>query len=162
MSTPRRQRIRVSTRQVQGGMEFKFEPDPYDVKLHGILSPEDYTETIDFINRKIKPARANSIDGMLLATGPLLVPLALWGVRHGWQVKKRKRLLQDAIREFNETHPHHWMRWNRGGPESFLTIELRQQQEEEVAANADGFRDPPPNRHTIHVPAAPAIGNAVV
>lgn len=126
---PRRQRIRVPTRMVQGGFDFKFETDSYDVKLHGILSPQEYTDVITNLNYKLKPSRSNSIDGALLVAGPLLVPLALWGARHGLQTRKRKRLLKQAIEEFNETHPGHWMRWNRGGPESFLTIERRQSEE---------------------------------
>ncbi|CAB9514950.1 expressed unknown protein [Seminavis robusta] len=124
MST-KRTRIKVPTRMVEGGFEFKFETDSYDVPLHGILSPQDYTSVIDRINQKIKPARSNAIDKGLLAAGPLLVPLAFWGARHSLQSRKRKRLLNEAIREFNESHPELYMRWNRGGPESFLTIERR-------------------------------------
>jgi hypothetical protein len=126
MSSTRRTRIRVPTRMIQGGFDTKFETDSYDVQLHGILTPEDYTMIIDRVNQKTKPARSNVIDKGLLITGPLLVPLALWGARHSMQARRRKRLLDEAIREFNESHPEHWMRWNRGGPESFLTIERRE------------------------------------
>lgn len=129
MAEQRRTRIRVPTRQVQGGFEFKFDTDSYDVKLHGILSQEEYTEVMERVNQTIKPSRSNQIDGALLIAGPLLVPLALWGLRHRGQTKKRKRLLRQAIQEFNETHPEHHMRWNRGGPESFLTIERRPREE---------------------------------
>lgn len=125
-----RRRIRVPTRQVQGGFEFKFETDPYDVKLHGMLSPQQYTDVVDRINQTIKPARSNSFDSALLAAGPLMVPLALWGARHGMQTKKRKRLLKQAIQEFNETYPHLLMRWNRR-PDSFLSIERRPSEEAE-------------------------------
>jgi len=125
-TTRRRQRIVVPTRQVQGGFDFKFETDPYDVNLHGILSSQEYEDVIRDINQRMKPARANTIDGVLLATGPLLVPLALWGVRHSAQTRKRKRLLTQAIADFNDSHPELLMRWNRTGPESKLTIESRQ------------------------------------
>jgi len=123
-----RQRIVVPQRMVQGGFDFKFETDSYDVKLHGMLSPQEYTDVVERLNQSIKPARSNSLDGALLVAGPLLVPLALWGVRHSWQTRKRKRLLQQAIHEFNtEGHPELLMRWNRSGPQSKLTIERREQ-----------------------------------
>lgn len=125
MSESRRQRIVVPTRSVQGGFDIKFETDSYDVKLHGILSSQQYTDIVQSINQKIKPARSNAIDKALLVTGPLLVPLALWGARHGLQTRKRKRLLKEAIDEFNEEYPELLMRWNRSGPESKLTIERR-------------------------------------
>merc|ERR1712157_329987 len=63
--------------------------------------------------------------GVLLATGPFLVaPLAIWGIRHAKQMKLRKRLLKQAIEEFNLEHPKLLMRWNRR-PVSKLTIEVR-------------------------------------
>ena len=140
MSSTRKTRIRVPTRQVQGGFDFKFVSDSYDVPLHGIMSSEDYTMIVDRVNQKIKPARSNAIDKGLLITGPLIVPLALWGARHSLQSRRRKRLLGEAIREFNESYPEHLMRWNRGGPESFLTIERR---EHETTQN--GMMQPAPN-----------------
>ena len=60
----------------------------------------------------------------MLVTGPLLVPLGLWGVRHRNQVKRRKKLLKEAIHEFNMQYQELYMRWNRR-PESTLTIERR-------------------------------------
>ena len=144
MSEPqRRQRIVVPTRSVQGGFDIKFETDPYDVKLHGIVSQQQYTDIIQAINQKIKPARSNAIDKALLVTGPLLVPLALWGARHGLQTRKRKRLLRHAIEEFNEEYPELLMRWDRAGPESKLTIERRQTDAGAVPAGdwMDGVRE---------------------
>ena len=41
------------------------------------------------------------------------------------QTKKRKRLLKEAIRDFNERFPELVMRWNRR-PESTLTIERKE------------------------------------
>jgi hypothetical protein len=104
--------------------DIKFETDPYDVELHGLMSPEQYTEAIENLNRKLKPSRSGKIDGVLLATGPLIVPLALWGVRHRNQTRRRKRLLQEAIHEFNMQYQELLMRWNRR-PESYLSIERR-------------------------------------
>ena len=66
------------------------------------------------------------MDSVLLITGPLLVPLAIWGVRHKGQVKLRKKLMNEAIQEFNSQRPDLLMRWNRQ-PDSKLTIERREQ-----------------------------------
>jgi len=76
------------------------------------------------LDKNLRPCRAGAIDGVLLVSGPLLVPLALWGVRHRYQTKKRKRLLKEGIREFNIQYQELLMRWNRR-PESQLTIERR-------------------------------------
>jgi hypothetical protein len=104
--------------------DFKFETDPYDVELHGLMSPEQYTEAIENLNEKLRPSRSGKVDGALLATGPLLVPLALWGVRHRNQTRRRKKLLSEGIHEFNMQYQELIMRWNRR-PESYLTIERR-------------------------------------
>ena len=64
------------------GQDYKFETDSYDVELHNLMSSEQYTEVIENVNEKMRKSRANSIDGVLLATGPLILPLAVWGVRH--------------------------------------------------------------------------------
>ena len=117
-------RIVVPTVMIQAGTDFKFESDPYDVNLYGLLTPEQYTDTVNTINDKLRPARSGRFDGVLLATGPLLVPLAWWGVRHRSQAKRRKRLLKKAIGEFNQQNPTLYMRWNRR-PQSQLTIERK-------------------------------------
>ena len=120
----RPRRIIVPQRLIQGGLETKFEPDPYGLPLHGLLTARQYTEAILAINQTLHPARANGVDTALLVTGPLLVPLAVWGVRHRGQVKKRKRLLKKAMEEFHRVYPDLLMRWNRR-PASCLTIERR-------------------------------------
>ncbi|KAG7366707.1 hypothetical protein IV203_029377 [Nitzschia inconspicua] len=124
MSKRHGKRIVVPTRTIQGGIDFKFETDPYDVELHGLMTPEQYTEAMENLNNKLRPSRSGKADGVLLAAGPLLVPLALWGIRHRNQTKRRKRLLHDGIHEFNMQYQELLMRWNRR-PESFLTIERR-------------------------------------
>lgn len=122
-------RIVVPQRPIQGGFDFKFESDPYDVKLYGLLTPEQYTQAIDALNYQLRPSRSGSLDGALLASSMLLVvPLMVWGVRHKNQTKRRKSLLKKAIDEFNAANPTLLMRWNRR-PDSMLTIERRQQQE---------------------------------
>ena len=121
-------RIVVPQKAIQGGTDCKFISDPYRLELHGMMSPEEYTSSIEQVNKRLKKARATFIDGALLVTGPLLVPLMLWGIRHRGQVKKRKRKLKKAILEFNAQYPHLLMRWNPK-PESKLTIERRQEQQ---------------------------------
>jgi hypothetical protein len=133
MSTQIRQRVRivVPQRPVNGGFDLKFEVDPYNVKLHGLMTGSDYTTAISTINDHIKPARQTSVDTVLLGMGPLMLPLAVWGVRHSKLMKKRKRLLNECIENFNDLHPTLCMRWNRR-PESSLTIERRHTEGEEV------------------------------
>ena len=116
--------IRVPQRAIQGGLETKFDPDPYGIALRGLLTPPQYTAAISALNHTIHPARSNNLDAALLATGPLILPLAIWGVRHRGQVKKRKRLLLRGIDDFNRSHPDLLMRWHRR-PASCLTIERR-------------------------------------
>ena len=89
------------------------------------MTAEEYTDAIQRLNDQLKPSRSTKVDTALLATGVLIVPLALWGARHGQQTKKRKRLLKQAIDEFNAANPGLWMRWNRR-PQSFLSIERRE------------------------------------
>lgn len=117
-------RIIVPQRPIQGGFDMKFETDPYDIDLKGILTTEQYTDAMTSINDRLRPSRSGVIDKALLATGPLIVPLALWGIRHSNQNRRRKRLLKKAIDEFNASHPALLMRWNRR-PQSCLTIERR-------------------------------------
>ena len=120
----RPKRIRVPQRVIQGGLDAKFDPDPYGLALHGLLTSQQYTSAISDLNATLHPARSTNLDAALLATGPLLVPLAVWGVRHKGQVKKRKRLLLRGIDDFNRSYPELFMRWHRR-PASCLTIERR-------------------------------------
>lgn len=121
-----KERIIVPSRAVNGGFDFKFETDPYDVKLHGIMTATQYTDTMQQFNDQLKPSRSKKLDSALLATGVLMVPLAVWGVRHGYLTKKRKRLMKAHIENFNARNPALYMRWNRR-PHSFLSIERRRE-----------------------------------
>ena len=91
------------------------------------------------VNDTIKPSRAKTLDHALLITGPfLIVTIPVWGLQHGYLVKKRKRLLQQAIlQEFNAQYPDLLMRYNTN-PESCLTIERR----------TNGVVPPMPQQHT--------------
>lgn len=88
------------------------------------MTPLQYTEAMENLNRKLRRSRAGAIDGVLLASGMLVLPLALWGVRHRAQTKRRKRLLKEGMHEFNMQYQELLMRWNRR-PQSMLTIEPR-------------------------------------
>lgn len=127
------ERIVVPERAINGGFDCKWASDPYNVKLYDIMTSQDYEDAITRVNDTVKPSRSKKIDAVLLFTGPLMVPLAIWGVRHSGQVKKRKKLLKVAIEEFNATHPDLLMRYNRS-PQSCLTIEHR----------VEGVTHPPP------------------
>lgn len=135
-----RTRIVVPTRPCQGGLFEKFEEDPYDVELHGIMTNEEYTAAIQEINKLIKKARPGKLDGALLATGALMVPLMVWGVRHSSQMKKRKKQLNKGIDEFNAANPALYIRWNRK-PKSILTIERREGQDPTAMAEAQFVGD---------------------
>mmetsp|Transcript_5452 Transcript_5452/g.8389 ORF Transcript_5452/g.8389 Transcript_5452/m.8389 type:complete len:288 (+) Transcript_5452:2-865(+) len=131
---PKRKVIIVPTYSCNGGFDTKFNPHSKYARpstLHNLLTPKEYKVAIQTLNDKIKQCRAKKFDHVLLATGPLLVPLAVWGARHGRQVKQRKKLIEEGVWEFNERMQMEGknvkMEWNRakytGGAESFLTIE---------------------------------------
>jgi hypothetical protein len=138
-----RQRIVVPQRPIQGGFDFKFETDPYNVKLHNLLTATQYTSAMEAINDVIAPARSGKLDGALLMTGVLMVPLALWGIRHSNQTRRRKRLLHKAIENFNSQYSALYMRWNRS-PESCLTIERRKLELEQPPEEEEGEDGPLP------------------
>lgn len=131
---PNTKRIYVPAYSCNGGMDTKFNPHPRHAKpsnLHGILTAEEYTREINTLNDKIKKARATSVDIALLATGPLMIPLVFWGVRHGKQIMRKRTLIEEHVWDFNQRMAMDkriiQMIWNRskvvGGSESYLTIE---------------------------------------
>ena len=128
-----RQRIVVPQRAIQGGFDMKFETDPYNIELYNMLTPTQYTDAIQQMNDTMAPSRSKKFDGLLLAAGPLLVPLALWGIRHSNQNRRRKKLRTIAINNVNTQYPTLYMRWNRK-PQSKLTIERRVLSSEEQQA----------------------------
>jgi hypothetical protein len=128
----------------------KFETDPYEIDLKGIMTREQYTDELTAINDRLRPSRSGVIDKALLFTGPLLVPLALWGVRHSNQHRRRKRLLGNCIKEFNVRNPALMMRWNRK-PQSCLTFERRE---------IDGAQAPPMAEAELVPEGTPADSSA--
>lgn len=113
--------------------------------LHGLLTAEEYEREIQTLNDKIKKARAKGIDVALLASGALIVPLALWAPRHAKQVKRRRKLIEEGCWEFNERmgmdNRNVRMIWNRakvvGGGESYLTIEEAESERDQGSKKFD-------------------------
>jgi len=93
-----------------------------------MMSADEFTDAITRLNDSLRPSRSTKLDGVLLVRGPLMVPLAIWGVRHSRQVKKRKKLFRSAVDEFNSSYPELYMRWNKRMGGSILTIEQRDEE----------------------------------
>ena len=140
--------------------------------LHGILTPEEYEREISTLNDKIKKARATKIDMALLATGALMVPLAIWAPRHAKQTKRRRKLIEEGCWEFNErmsmddNRNNVRMIWNRakvvGGGESYLTIEeVESESREDVSKKFDWWtiKKQRVNNHIISMSEGLAICN---
>ena len=121
-------RIIVPQRCVNGGIDFKFDPDPdairsYDA-LKSLLSDEEYFHWMSRINAAIKPARSSKGDMAMLAFAPIPFVMPIWGLRRKSKAKKRKLFMGEIINQFNATYqPNLFMKWNRR-PISQLTIEI--------------------------------------
>ncbi len=129
----KKERIVVPQRSINGGFDFKFETDPYNIDLYQWMSPEEYTDAITRINDSLRPSRSTKLDSVLFFSGPLMIPLAVWGVRHSRQVKQRKKLFRSAMDEFNTNYPALYMRWNKRQQGSILTIEKRNEEKHGLA-----------------------------
>lgn len=134
----KRERIIVPEKSINGGLDFKFEPDPYNIDLCDLLTAEDYTDSITTLNDTLRPSRSKTVDTGLLITGPLILPLAVWGARHSRLVKKRKLLLVKGIMDFNDCHPTLYMHYNRTQSSSFLTIERRKEEHSTMMTGVEG------------------------
>ncbi|KAL7490206.1 hypothetical protein ACHAW6_015974 [Cyclotella cf. meneghiniana] len=131
---PKRKVIVVPTYSVNGGLDTKFNSSPRYARpshLHNLLSPEEYTSTIEVLNDNIKRYRNGTIDKACLAAGPLMLPLAVWGIRHNAKVKKTRGEIERSVDDFNDRMEREGrnvrMFWNRcragAGGESYLSIE---------------------------------------
>ena len=129
---PAKKRIIIPTYSINGGLDMKFNSNPRDarpVHLHNLITPVEYEAAINVINDNLKKYRNNKIDKICLASGPLMVPLAIWGVRHNTKVKKSRGEIERSVEEFNDRMGMEGravrMFWNRsrGGGESYLSIE---------------------------------------
>ena len=144
---PKRKVIYVPTYSCNGGLDTKFNHYSRQAKpshLHNLLTPDEYEREITMLNEKIKKTRQKKLDIALLATGALMIPLAVWFPRHSKQEKRKRKLIEEGVWEFNErmamdNNRSVRMVWNRskvtGSGESFLTIE-----ESDVNTTASGSR----------------------
>ena len=118
-------RIIVPEYMVNGGADVKWEADPCDMDLKGIISPQDYFNTITELNEATSHARAKPIDTALaIASGFLLFPLIPWAIRHRKHRTKHKKILVEQIQKFNDKWVSRGvrMRWRRK-PDSQLVFE---------------------------------------
>jgi hypothetical protein len=129
-----KKRIIVPTYSVNGGLDIKFNSNPRDARpshLHSLIQPEEYEATINVINDNLKKYRNGKLDKACLVAGPLMIPLAVWGVRYNKKVKKSRLEIERSVEEFNDRMESERrnvrMFWNRvrsgGGGESYLSIE---------------------------------------
>jgi hypothetical protein len=113
--------IVVGLRIINFGSDIKFEEDPFNVKLHRIMDPFEYSSSIQKINNELDKCRANSVDHALLAAGPTILPLIPWAIRQKLRKNSRRKILSQCVETFNKEHPRLFMRWQTR-PEKQLTI----------------------------------------
>ena len=121
----KKDRIIVPEYMVNGGADVKWEADPCDMDLKGIINPQDYFDTITELNEAVSHARAKPIDTALeIASGFLLFPLIPWAIRHRKHRTKHKKILTEQIQKFNDKWVSRGvrMRWRRK-PDSQLVFE---------------------------------------
>jgi hypothetical protein len=104
-------RILVPHRAVNGGIDIKFEEDAFNVRLHGIMSSEDYSRTIGCLNKELKKCRATNFDHTLLVMGPTLLPLIPWAIRNKQHKIQRRQIMTKYVNDFNRTYTELSMRW---------------------------------------------------
>ena len=112
----RRPRIIVPHRSIGMGLDLKFEEDPARTNLCDLLAPHEYRTAVAGVNDALRAVRATSVDKALMATSPLVVPLAVLGGRHKKRSREKRMVLHGAILDFNEEYPTLRMMWVKGGP----------------------------------------------
>tara|TARA_B100000780_G_scaffold270430_1_gene230219 strand:+ start:1187 stop:1603 length:417 start_codon:yes stop_codon:yes gene_type:complete len=84
-----------------GGMDTKFQTEPREVSGYqhwrDVLTPTEFTQSIEQINIALKPSRAGRISILCLATGSLLFPLIPFAILTMRRKKLRKKILKRAI-----------------------------------------------------------------
>ena len=118
----RRPRIIVAHRSIGMGLDVKFEEDPTKTNLHDILAPHEYRAIAAAINDDLREVRATNVDKALMATAPLVVPLAVFGKRQSRRSREKKHVLHEAIVGFNEAHPTLRMMWTKSVAGDYLCI----------------------------------------
>lgn len=123
-------RIEVEMYPVNFGVDIKFEEDPFNVTLYGIMSGEDYATSVKKINYALLECRANKIDHALLLMGPMMLPLIPWSMRNKEKKKLRKKIMTQCVEEFNKEHPDLMMRWEKRPVKRLTIMKLKDALEE--------------------------------
>jgi len=92
-------------------VDIKFDEDPYNVTLYGILSADEYKREIRDVNNALQSCRSTFLDHALMFSGPALLPLIPWAIRSKQRKKERRETMEGCIDEFNRRHPDLTMRW---------------------------------------------------
>jgi hypothetical protein len=103
--------IAVPMRHVNMGFDIKFEEDPFNVKLHGIITPREYTNVIAMINKALEDCRQSPTDQSLFFMGPALLPLIPWVMRNKKLKDMRRKIMKRVVGDFNNNYVHLTMRW---------------------------------------------------
>jgi len=112
-------------RTINGGLDIKFDNDPFNITLHGIMSPDDYTNAMNIINNELLQCRSTNVDVALLMMGPILVPLIPYAIRQIQFKKLRRRIMKRCVLEFNQQNSDLYMRYDT--KPKMLTIMTRKQ-----------------------------------
>lgn len=113
--------IIVPIRIINFGSDIKFVEDPFNVTLHEMMDPFDYSTSIRKINEELEKCRANAVDHALLSAGPAIIPLIPWVIRDKMRKNLRRKIIAQCIETFNKEHPQLYMRWQIH-PQKELTI----------------------------------------
>lgn len=132
-------RVIVPQRCINGGLDYKFDPDPNVIKscdvFKGVLLDEEYHDWVVRLNDSIKPARSKKGDMVMLVLAPVPFVLPIWGLRRKSLAKKRKQMMGEVIDHFNAAYqPNLFMQWNRR-PISQLTIEVMSESNNDPVSN---------------------------
>lgn len=118
----RRPRIIIPHRSIGMGLDVKFEEDPTKTNLCNIIAPHEYRTIVSAINDDLREVRATGVDKALMATAPLVVPLAVFGRRQSRRSREKKLVLHEAIQRFNDDNPTLRMMWTKSVAGDYLCI----------------------------------------
>ena len=126
--------IVVPQRLINFGCDIKFEEDPFQVTLGGLMMGDEYRQSICPINDALKECRSTNLDHALLMMGPAMLPLIPWALRSKQHKQMRRKIMQRCIANFNKTNTLGLtMRWQTR-PVKELTIWRRDEAEAEANA----------------------------
>lgn len=123
--------IICEARYINGGMDIKFEADPFNTTLHGILGADEYSAAMDDLNDRMRQCRSSYVDKSLLIAGPLLFPLIPFALRKKAKSKLRRRIITRFVNDFNRQYTGLLMRW-QSRPFKQLAIFSRAEAEVEM------------------------------